>query len=131
MNAYRPGGGSSGEARRTVINVPATQAWTGTGLYIQPGQAIHITANGAVEIAHNDAFAKAPDGDPGCTAQGAWVAPGLPCWSLIGRVGDGSPRAVGQEAHLQGKGDLYLGINDEVATFGDNSGSWTVSIEVD
>jgi hypothetical protein len=80
-----------------------------------------------------------PNGDgpanPSCIAgpseySGSWTAPGLPCWSLIGRIGNGTPFFIGDSARLNIKtpGELYLGVNDETGLFGDNSGSWTVQV---
>ncbi|MCV2490994.1 hypothetical protein OF117_16695 [Geodermatophilus sp. YIM 151500] len=64
------------------------------------------------------------------TFSGQWVAYGAPCWSLIGRVGEGGQLfAIGNGGTFPvPSGRLYLGVDDEVAAFGDNSGSWTVQV---
>jgi Peptidase A4 family len=53
---------------------------------------------------------------------------GLPCWSLIGRIGNGAPFKIGDSAThaVSSPGELYLGVDDQANAFGDNSGSWTV-----
>ena len=54
---------------------------------------------------------------------------GLPCWSLIGRIGNGSPFEVGDGGiYTVANGELYLGVNDDPTAFGDNSGYWTVAM---
>lgn len=56
----------------------------------------------------------------------AWAAP---CWSLIARIGNGSPFEVGTSTQVvTTAGELYLGVNDN--NFSDNSGSWTVRIKL-
>ena len=60
---------------------------------------------------------------------GGFLAPGLPCWSLIAKIGQsGSIFEVGLSKTFQASasGQLYLGVNDDY--FGDNSGSWTAVI---
>jgi hypothetical protein len=69
----------------------------------------------------------------GCIAPtgGHWIAPGLPCSSLIGRIGNGPPFEVGNSlaGTVTAGGELYLGVNDEsTQSFVDNSGSWTVVV---
>jgi hypothetical protein len=62
---------------------------------------------------------------------GKFVAPGLPCWSLIGRIGQsGTIFEVGSSKSFvaASSGEVYLGVNDNY--FGDNSGSWTASISI-
>jgi len=56
---------------------------------------------------------------------------GLPCWSLIGRIGSGPPFEVGAKAThaVPSPGELYLGVNDKsLGSFADNSGEWTVQV---
>ncbi|MGH8055584.1 MAG: cadherin-like domain-containing protein [Stenotrophomonas sp.] len=97
---------------------------------------MEITANGTIFIAGSDP-GKTPAGAPGCVATsdnsippGPFLAPGLTCWALIGRVGNGSPFDVGTGINFSasGAGQLFLGVNDNF--FGDNSGSWGATITV-
>jgi hypothetical protein len=80
-------------------------------------------------------------GDPSCTGldgqekdptSETWLTPGLTCWSLVGRIGDGAPFQVGTGVSfsVETAGRLYLGANDEIHAFGNNSGNWTVDITV-
>ncbi len=112
-----------------TLSIPATQAWTDTGIDLAVGSSVNITASGTIYIAGSDP-GKTPDGDPNCTAPSSFVAPGLHCWSLIGNIANGTPFQVGSSTKFSASaaGRLYLGVNDEV--FGDNSGNWTATITI-
>jgi len=122
------------------VAVPATQPWTDTGIYLSEAF-VSFTASGTVNIYAGRADSnKTPDGaglvHPDCiasptTSGGQWIAMGLPCWSLIGRIGSGPPFEVGVKAThaVPSPGELYLGVNDEsLGSFADNSGEWTVQV---
>ena len=93
-----------------------------------------ITASGQILI--GPANSERPAGDPSCTpattfpTQSAqFPAPGLPCWSLIARVGSGAPLEVGAATQITAtSGGLYLGVN--ASTFPANAGSWAAAITV-
>jgi hypothetical protein len=109
--------------------VPGNQPWTDTGLDLNQGDQVTITASGTIKIAGSDP-GKTPAGVPGCIESEKGLAPGLTCVALIGRIGDGAPFEVGTGISflVDNPGRLYLGVNDSV--FEDNSGSWTVDITV-
>ena len=67
----------------------------------------------------------APSGD-----QSLWLAPGLNAFSLVGRIGTGGPwTEVGSgPSTLNGSGELYLAMNDQLSGYADNSGSLAVSV---
>ena len=126
-------------SQKTVI-VPATQPWTDTGISLPVGT-VSFKASGTINVqSGNPAFNNTPAGqgpaDPGCIGNSDtpwgddWTAEGLPCWSLIGRLGNGSPFEIGDGGTFRvlRPGVLYLGVNDQADAFGDNSGSWTVQI---
>jgi hypothetical protein len=116
-----------------TVSVPGTAPWTDTGLSVRPGDTISITTSGTIFIAGSDP-GKTPAGDPGCTAADSptdtWVAPGLTCWSMIGRIGNNTAFEVGTGTGFTAasSGELSLGVNDNF--FGDNSGAWTADITV-
>jgi hypothetical protein len=128
------------EGEQTTISVQGNQPWTDTRLDLAPGASVAITASGTIKISPSDP-GKTPAGDPNCigpagrkidpTAEN-WLTPGLTCWSLVGRIGDGAPFQVGTSLSLsvQTAGRLYLGVNDEKGRFGNNSGSWSADITV-
>jgi len=119
-------------------NIP----WTDTGLDLSSGDTVHIVASGIInngsiysQIANNSPAGQGTvTAQGGCTAavtpQQGFLAPGLPCWALIGRVGAGAPFAVGTQAtwKVKAPGELWLGVNNNV--FGHSTGSWTVTITV-
>jgi hypothetical protein len=115
--------------------VPGSQEWTDTGITLQAGDRLAISASGEIYLGATSA-GEGPAGISGCTpaasypAQSAqFPAPGLTCWSLIARIGAGAPFEVGTWAQLTAaSGDLYLGINGD--SFAGNSGSWSATITV-
>jgi hypothetical protein len=125
----------------TAIFMPGNQPWTDTGLDLAVGSSVSITASGTIKIAPEDP-GKTPAGDSSCIGptgrkidptSETWLTPGLTCWSLVGRIGeDGVPFEIGTSLSfpVETAGRLYLGVNDEIGRFGNNSGSWMVDITV-
>lgn len=128
---------ASASTSSKTVAVPAGQPWTDSGISL-PAGSVSLKASGVINVSSGDPqFSETPAGDgpadPTCVAgpgaySGSWTAPGLPCWSLIGRIGNGAPFYVGNsyQAVIKNPGELYLGVDDETAAFGDNSGSWSV-----
>ena len=122
------------------IQVPANVPWTDTGIHLRPGDSVAVTASGRVAVETGGRIPpKAPGGfAPDCRAAasiyggrfGIFPAPQLPCWSLIGRIGNGIVFEVGAGGTFQARsgGRLFLGINDD--TLANNSGFWTVAVTV-
>lgn len=84
--------------------VAAREVWTDTGVRVRAGTSVTITATGLVHFGSGPISRITPDGVPWgrtCSAiaaqvsHGTWPAPGLSCWSLIGRIGSGKPFEVG------------------------------------
>jgi hypothetical protein len=130
-----PSATASTPASTDTRAVPGSQEWTDTGITVQAGQQLTITASGEILVGATSA-SESPAGLPGCTpavsypAQSAqFPAPSLTCWSLIARIGAGAPFEVGGSAQLTAtSGDLYLGVNGD--SFAANSGSWSATITV-
>jgi hypothetical protein len=125
-------GSASPALAATAVSVPATQPWTDTGMDVSGSVTLQPT--GTIDVGGPEGSLGPGGSQTGCVAgpssfSGQWVLNGVPCWSLIGRVGNGQPFGVGGGGtfHLP-SGRLYLGVDDEVAAFGDNSGSWTVQV---
>lgn len=84
---------------------------------------VHIRAGDGVRIRQWGSAALYPPGrtipwvstpgDPGCTANTTYTLPGVNCWALIARVGNGSPFLVGSDwqGSPTNNGKLYVGIN--------------------
>jgi hypothetical protein len=119
--------------RATVTySVPATQPWSDTGLTVRSGLLVTIAATGTIQV-NLGGTSQTPNGQggsPGCVGDSTFTAPGLACWSLIGRIDNGAPFEVGtlHSFSVPAGGHLYLGVNDQVNGFWDNSGSWTATI---
>lgn len=118
------------------MNVPATQAWVDTGIQVPSYPATgFIDRFDAWGTIHTPADF-GPAGNMSCTAPAGWVAPGLPCYALIGRFGsDGIPFFIGPFSYsgdqnpLPHPATLYLGVNGPVSGLSGNTGSWTVNVK--
>jgi hypothetical protein len=120
------------------VTVSVTQPFTDTRLDVQKGATITIRAAGQVQYRSKTVRRAGPEGIPwGKTCRSIasqasskpFPAPGLPCWSLIGKIG-ATPKAfeVGKAKTFTAptSGRLFLGINDNYLP--DNAGSWVVSV---
>lgn len=119
-----------------VVTIPGNQRLTDTGVTLQVGDVVSISATGTIYIAGFDP-GKTPAGAPGCVATadnsippGPFAFPGLTCFALVGQVGTGAPFQVGAGTTLAATnaGELFLGVNDNF--YADNSGAWTATITV-
>jgi hypothetical protein len=132
-----------------TMDVPITVPWTDTGINIAAGSQFVITASGLV--AYGGATDQTTDANGGIPSQEFFqnaVLPNTIIVSLIGKiggtidVGTGTPVLEGtpgdgpgfvgisySEATPAG-GELFLGFNDQVGGFWDNSGSFSVTIDV-
>jgi hypothetical protein len=133
-----------------TMNVTSTVPWTDTGIYIAAGSQLDITASGIV--AYGRSPAQVPDANGGESSGQQFfqtaVLPNTIIVSLIGKiggttdVGTGTPVPEGTPGDGPGfvgisysevtstSGELFLGFNDQVGGFWDNSGSFSVTIDV-
>jgi len=121
---------NAGFGKSTTFFVFPNQPWTSTRLELTAGSVVTITASGFINIVGPNDPGKPPDGEPSCIAPDGFLAPGLPCWSLLGRVGNGDIFFIGSNLifTVQNDGSLFLGVNDNV--FIDNFGGWTATVTV-
>jgi len=117
---------STGASREIVVR--ADQAWTPTNITVRRGQTVRFESSGQISLGL-DANDKA---NPGGSVNGR-TAPGAPvrnakAGALIGRVGNGTPFAIGDQTSIQmpAAGLLFLGVNDDGMT--DNSGEFRVVV---
>lgn len=113
------------------VMVAGDRAWTDTGIDVPSESEVDVLASGLIQIAESDSPGKSPDGDRACVGTGAFVALGLHCWALIGRIGEnGKPVELGSGEDIEAGsgGRLYLGINDDF--FADNRGVWLAGLRV-
>jgi hypothetical protein len=118
----------AGAGGETTVRVPANREWTPTGITVQQGQTIQLSASGEVSLSRD-----ANDNSPvtGSDTRPAAARASLPTTlrgALIGRIGNGRPFGIGNQTSITAPatGPLYLGVNDD--EFSDNSGEFTVSI---
>ncbi|HXZ00502.1 MAG TPA: hypothetical protein VEI03_10910 [Stellaceae bacterium] len=123
-----------------TVSVPAQIPWgANTGIVLTAGDQVSISASGSVYIGAQQNHAldnEGPDGQPWGTCAGSngrmpFVAPALPCWSLVGRIGvSGVPFEIGARRTFSAPttGPLFFSVNDNF--FPDNSGAWSVIVQV-
>ena len=141
-----------------TMSIPSTQPWTDTGLTVQEGDQITITASGTIIFAdpHTAEHTAGPDGKPGTGGTCSYLVTDatVPGNSLVGNVAsastlDGKGFFVGTS--YQGavpisntsatSGTLFLGYNDGVVYCsrtgydswgfeGDNQGSFEVQVTI-
>jgi hypothetical protein len=109
-------------------------AWAATGVHVVAGIKLGVSASGTMTVDSDRQVG--PAGDQSCTpdvtypsANPPFMAPALPCWSLIARIGNGPPFEIGTTftSIISQSGPLYLCINGDSLTA--YPGSWTVDIK--
>ncbi len=118
-----------------IVSIVSTKAFTDTGAQVSTGEKLDIVSTGTITWSTSclSNCNATPNGTPwnACLATpgGTFTAPGLPCWSLIGKIGTtGVPFEVGSALKFSApySGELYLGVNDNY--YPDNAGSWKSTI---
>lgn len=125
------------------LHVPANQPYTDSGIGVEANEKINFTATGRAKWRElcSGRCVVGPNGwslkRPKCRQLqrsrvfGKFTASGLPCFSLIGKIGsNGSPFEVGGSLNYtvpsSASGKLYLGFNDNY--YRDNTGGFTAEI---
>ena len=97
-----------------------------TGVFVDASHGVTVSASGSVFNAPSSG-PWGPAGHPSLVGDSTYLAPGLPAFALIGRVGGGSWVLIGAgPTVLSGDGFLELAVND--SDYDDNSGSFTVTV---
>jgi len=121
----------------TVVVDASHAAWTQTGIVVQPGEVIWITATGEITW-QNDKPSVGPEGtayvpSPNLSAPWEFPEPKSGIGALVGKVGDWV-FPVGRHAEVRAKrgGQLLLAANDRwyEDAFRDNAGSFVARIRV-
>ena len=102
---------------------------TTSGYRVAPGDTLQVRASGLVKADH----AAGPESGPEGLEDGPdfpRVLDTAPFLSLVGRIGDGPWFPVGADFLLDasGTGELIFAVNDVQGEFGNNSGSFTVTL---
>jgi hypothetical protein len=131
-----PGGSrpNQNQKREKTVTVYANQAWTDTGIDVEPNTTYEITADGTIDI--GDRARSNPDGNREATVRNSsYPMNDVPAGALIGKIRYrdgrdsnyvfiGSRGAPASEPNEYGR--LFLGINDSYVR--DNTGSYRVTI---
>jgi hypothetical protein len=128
-NAVATSGSSTPSAAGgNTITVSANQQWTQTGISVTKGQQLTFNASGEVKLSANADDIATPTGAKSGRLAPRSALPKTYAGALIGRIGNGTPFPIGDNATFQapGSGQLFLAVNDD--SFGDNQGSYQVNI---
>ena len=123
-NTASPGVGTAGSR----IVVGGDRNWIDTGISVQAGEVVTLTADGTIRFARDGGAVSAAGAGSGRT-DGAPM-PNAPVGGLIARFGNSAPVFVGENRTIRAPraGRLYLGVNDNY--FEDNTGQFTVTVDV-
>ena len=119
--------GTSGqELPPTAIRIEGTQFWVNSGITVRKGDQVSFNATGNIT-----AYPGASAGVAGSPIMATANLPlkSAPGASLIGRVGNGAPFAIGSNPNpitMPAAGQLQVGINDD--NVADNTGYFLVAI---
>jgi hypothetical protein len=113
------------------LYLSAATMWAMPGIAVNAGDTLTLTASGTFGVAGSDP-GKTPAG-VGCAVQtspAGFAAPNLSLWSVVGRIGFGTPFCIGAGSQVTAAafGQLFVTINDDV--FGDNWGGVTISWQI-
>jgi hypothetical protein len=123
----------------TQVNVPAVTPPTSsgmpgvdTGVHLARGQVAVITATGTANCLIGTATCTnlGPDGGQPLNVSTPFLDPNAPAYSLVGEAGSGPLAFIGTgPTTVRGPGELRLGYNDQIGSYVDNSGGFTVTIQ--
>lgn len=108
------------------VRVPASAGWVSTARRVRRGDVVGFNVTGEVQLSTNPSDRAHAAGTPR-TAPGSPM-PNVYAGGLIGRIGNGAPFAIGDQASvpMPGDGVLYLAVNDDERA--DNSGEFVVQL---
>lgn len=119
----------------TTVTVPARQQNFDSGVEVNAGQIVIITAVGQWGYGPvAPGYPLGPDGIPGCRGGSGWVLPNDNCGALASRIGSGEWFHVGPSfmGRVLAPGRLFFSINDLPdlggSNFADNIGELQVTI---
>ncbi len=120
--------GSTAPAGGNTITVNANQQWTATGITVRRGENLTFNATGEVRLSGDANDVATPTGAKSQRLAPRSALPKTYAGALIGRIGNGQPFPIGDNATFQapGTGQLFLTVNDD--SFADNQGSYQVTV---
>lgn len=128
-NAVATTGAATPSTGGNTVTVAANQTWTATGITTRKGQPLTFNATGQVQLSGDANDIATPTGAKSQRLAPRSALPQTYAGALIGRIGNGRPFPIGDNATFQAPaaGQLFLGVNDD--SFGDNAGSYQVTIK--
>jgi hypothetical protein len=131
----RGSGGAAGRRpREQTLTVSADRSWLDTGIEVEPGMQLEVSASGTIEIGNNRRAG--PEGNRAAMMRtSTYPVPNAGVGALIAKIryrrgGDSNLLVIGAGQTVIAEpgeyGRLWLGINDDY--FADNRGSFTVRI---
>lgn len=123
---------AAGLSHQTVsvsVSVPAAALGTLSGFTLKAGVPVVVTGSGSASQGN---VYTGPNGltswCPG-PAPRDFMAPGLPCFGLLARVGDGAWVFIGTgPVTLTGSGAVIFVYNDQLGAYENNAGAYTATI---
>jgi hypothetical protein len=108
------------------IRVPANAGWVSTGRRVRRGDVVGFNTTGEVQLSTNPSD-RAHSAGTNRTAPNSPL-PNVNAGGLIGRIGNGAPFGIGNQASvpMPNDGILYLAVNDDELS--DNSGAFVVQM---
>ncbi|MCC6487147.1 MAG: M48 family metalloprotease, partial [Candidatus Hydrogenedentes bacterium] len=107
--------------------------WYDTGIVMTAGMTFALTAEGSVSWDRNlprvtpAGAGRTPNAS--CGRPEEFPMPDAPCGGLLGRMGEGLAFFIGERTTVTGDGsNLFLTVNDRLNNFGDNDGSFIVTV---
>ena len=112
-----------------AIVVPANQQWVATGLTVRRGETVNFRSSGQIQLSADENDRAQVAGALSGRRVGGSPLPNVIAGALIGRIGNGQPFAIGDQASIPmpASGPLYLGINDD--SLNDNQGQFQVVVQ--
>ena len=110
-----------------TVQVSAQRQWTPTGILVRQGDVVRFSSTGEVRLSADASDMSGVTGRE--NRRGVkYSLPSTLGGALIGRIGNGQPFGIGDQASITmpGNGELFLGVNDDVFT--DNSGEFSVTL---
>jgi len=122
------GGRNGGSADGGTFTVPANRQWTPTGIRVNQGDALRLTASGEIRFTGNPSDRAGVAGSPDHKFVAGSPLPSALAGALIGRIDNGLPFGIGDQSSIiaPASGLLYLGTNDD--NVADNTGQFQVAI---
>lgn len=113
------------------VTPPYTASPLNTGLFLNPGDLLQISASGTwsnAPLSYNLIFN--PDGNPNENIADGYPGAGYPVAALMGKIGDANYFLMGSSYsnNVSESGVLYLGFND--TDYGNNWGSVLADVNV-